>query len=134
MHACRTGHSPLPTSPGVATLPAVDLDMNLVASIVRRAGVRCRVETPDDATTLILAEPRHLNGRMRFTVRATWARGHGRDGGDHVCVGPNDDGGTAVRLVAPDERHLAALVVAQALRVEPEETVTPDEVAALGLA
>jgi hypothetical protein len=50
-----------------------------------------------------------------------------------VRVGPNNDHGSAVRVVEPDERHVAALIVAQALRAHPEEPLTIDEVEALGL-
>jgi hypothetical protein len=111
----------------------VDLDMNLVAWIVERAGVRCLLETPDDSTTTLLAEPRLRKGRTHWTVRATRVRAPDRDRCDHVCVGPNADGRTAMRVMEPDERHLAALIVAQALRVEPDETLTFGEVEALGL-
>lgn len=118
---------------GAATLRAADLDMNLVAWIVQLAGVRCSLETPDDSTTAILAEPRLQNGQMHWAVRATRIRAPDRDRCDHVCVGPNDDRRMAMRISEPDERHLAALIVAQALRVDPEETLTFDEVEALGL-
>jgi hypothetical protein len=127
---CHNRHSQLPTPPRAATLPADDLDMNLVARIVQQAGVRCLHETPDDSTTAILAEPRLRNGQTHWTVRATRIRAHDRD---HVCVGPNNDRRMAMRILGPDERHLAALIVAQALRVDPEETLTFDEVETLGL-
>jgi hypothetical protein len=116
---------------GARHRPGTDLDMDLVAWIVERAGVRCLLETSDDGTTTILAEPLLRNGRTRWAVRATRVRARGR--GDHVCVGPNNDGRPAVRVLEPDERRLAALIVAQALRVEPEEPMTFGEVEALGL-
>ncbi|WP_147259132.1 hypothetical protein [Pseudonocardia hierapolitana] len=107
--------------------------MNLVAWIVERAGVRCLIETPDDGTTTILAEPQLRNGRTHWAVRATRVRAPDPDRCDHVRVGPNNDSPTAMRVLDPDERRLAALIVAQALRVEPEETLTSGEVEALGL-
>ncbi len=117
-----------------APLPAATgLDMHLVARIVQLAGVRCVLETPDGSPATLLAEPRHRSGRTHWTVRATGIGAHGRDRCEHVCVGPNNDRSTAVRVSGPDERHLAALIVAQALRDDPEETLTRDEVAALGL-
>ena len=112
---------------GARHRPGTDLDMDLVAWIVERAGVRCLLETADDGTTTILAEPLLRDGRTRWAVRATRVRA------DHVCVGPNNDGRPAVRVLEPDERRLAALIVAQALRVEPEEPMTFGEVEALGL-
>ncbi len=130
---CHNSHSRLPTPLRAATLRSADLDMNLVAWIVQLAGVRCSLETPDDSTTAILAEPRLQNGQMHWAVRATRIRAPDRDRCDHVCVGPNDDCRIAMRIVEPDERHLAALIIAQALRVNPEETLTFDEVEALGL-
>ena len=132
-HTGSTEHALLPHPPRSAALPGADLDMNLVAWIVERAGVRCLLETPDDSTTTLLAEPRLRKGQTRWTVRATRVRASDRDRGDHVCVGPNNDGRTAMRVLEPDERHLAALIVAQALRVEPDETLTFGEVEALGL-
>jgi hypothetical protein len=114
-------------------LPVADLDMDLVAWIVERAGVPCLLETPDDGTTTILAEPRLQNGRTHWAVRATRVRAPDRDHSDHVCVGPNNDRLTALRVLEPDERRLAALIVAQALRVEPEEALTFGEIEALGL-
>jgi hypothetical protein len=114
-----------------ATATATGLDLHLVARIVQQAGVRCVLETPDDSPATLLAEPRHRRGRTDWTVRATGVGAHGRC--DHVCIGPNNDRSTAVRVSGPDERHLAALIVAQALRDDPEETLTRDEVAALGL-
>jgi hypothetical protein len=110
---CHNSHTRLPTPPHAATLPAADLDMNLVAWIVQLAGVRCSLETPDDSTTAILAEPRLQNGQMDWAVRATRIRAHDRDRCDHVCVGPNNDCRMAMRILQPDERHLAALIAAQ---------------------
>jgi hypothetical protein len=130
---CHTSHRQLPTPPRAATLPGADLDMSLVARIVQQAGVRCLLVTPDDSTTVILAEPRLQNGETHFTVRATRIRAHDRNRCDHLCVGPNNDRRGAMRILEPDERHVAALIVAQALRVNAEETVTFDEVEALGL-
>ena len=110
-----------------------DLDMDLVARIVQLAGVRCVLEKADDVTATILAEPRRESGRTYWTVRATRTRSQDRDRSDRFCVGPNDATSTAVRVSEPDERHLAALIVAQALRAEPAETLSYDEVKALGL-
>jgi hypothetical protein len=110
-----------------------DLDMDLVSRIVRQAGIDCLLQSPDDRTTVILAEPRPRGGRTRFTVRATRIRADVHGGRDHVSVGPNDARRTAMHVPEPDERHLAALILAQALRVEPDEMVTVDEIRALGL-
>jgi hypothetical protein len=116
-----------------ATAAATGLDLHLVAWIVQQAGVRCVLETPAGSPATLLAEPRHHRGRTDWTVRATGIGAHGRTRCDHVCVGPNNDRSTTVRVSGPDERHLAALIVAQALRDDPDETLTRDEVAALGL-
>jgi hypothetical protein len=112
--------------------PAPPPDLALVAQIVRRAGVHCVLERPDGGAATLLAEPREAGDRVHWTVRATLhdARG-GRAG--HACVGPNHAHGRAVRLRDPDERHLAALIVAQALRADPDEALTADEVDVLGL-
>lgn len=138
--ACPTHTSPPPEphrlahASGAATAaPAADLDMNLVARIVQQAGVRCVLETPDGSPATILAEPRHQGGRTHWTVRATRIDSHDRERPNHFCVGPNSDRSTAVPVVEHDERHLAALIVAQALRVDPAETLTFDEIEALGL-
>jgi hypothetical protein len=104
------------------------LDMELVARILRRAGVQCLLHAPDDRTTVLLAEPRP--GDSGFAVRATLVRERGRE---HLSVGPNDTRRAALPVPKPDERRVAAFVLAQALRVEPGEPVTADEVRALGL-
>ena len=107
--------------------------MKLVARIVERAGVQCVLETVDDGMTAILAEPRTMNGQTQWVVRATRIRAYGGERCNHVCVGPNSDSQTAIRVLEPDERHLAAIIVAQALRHKPEEMLTFAEIEALGL-
>jgi hypothetical protein len=114
-----------------------DVDMALVARIVGRAGVRCVLEEPVPGMPTILAEPR---GRAGWAVRATLSA-H-REHAYLAWVGPNDgdgdgdgggDGGAALCVPEPDERHLAALIVAQSLRADPAQALTVDEIDALGL-
>ncbi|MFC5948255.1 hypothetical protein ACFQH9_08200 [Pseudonocardia lutea] len=109
------------------TPPGAAIDLELVAEIVRRAGLDCR---PDP----------HRNGALRARRAArdsgTWTVSAGRCGGTEAplaYVGPA--GSPRARLLRnPDERRLAALVVLQALREDPDELVTHDEAIVCGLA
>jgi hypothetical protein len=126
----RDGENTLGTGAVPTALPFDDLDMRLVAQIVERAGVPCLLETTDERTTAILAEPRLHDGQPRWSVRATRVRGPDHD---HVRVGPDADHARAVQVRRPDERRLAAYIVAQALRDRPDDVLTFAEVDALGL-
>lgn len=105
------------------------LDLDLVAHIVRRAGLDCRVDgTPATAA---------LRARRADCGPASWTVVAGVCGAGPTTpvafVGPT--GSTSTRLVRdPDERHLAALVLLQALRDDPQEPFTHDEASASGLA
>ena len=105
------------------------LDLALVVEIARRAGIRCDLaEAGRD--TVVRAVPNV--GAARWTV--------------HAGVRPDPDGGRSWELfVGPpgserfrhvrdaDERHLAALLVAQALASDPTRPLADDEISALGL-
>lgn len=124
------------THPNVTThhdgAPAQDggtLDLELVAHIVRRAGLDCRVEEA--------SSPRTLRARRTNRDPAPWTVTAGISRADPTTslafVGPA--GSALTRLVRdPDERHLAALVVLQAHRDDPEELFSHDEASASGLA
>jgi hypothetical protein len=120
----RDQHDDEPTSPG--TYAPVDLE--LVAEIVRRAGLDCRVDPPHP--------PGALRARRPGRDAAKWTVSAGSCSATAVplaFVGPTDS--PRARLLRnPDERHLAALVVLQALREDPDELFTQDEATACGLA
>jgi len=104
-------------------------DLGLVAQIVRIAGVPCALDVAPGATT-IWAEPRHRDGRaIGWTVRVRQRRDTGE-----VTMGPADGDGPGLRIAAGcDERELAAIVVAQSLRVDPLRPLTDGEAGAAGL-
>ena len=120
----RDQHDDEPTSPDTSA----PVDLELVAKIVRRAGLDCRVD------------PHHSPGALRARRLdrdgAVWTVSAGRcsdTGVPLAFVGPTASS-RARPLRNPDERHLAALVVLQALREDPGELFTHDEATACGLA
>ncbi|GAY08222.1 hypothetical protein [Pseudonocardia sp. N23] len=101
--------------------------LELVAEIVRRAGLDCRSD-PDDDDVVLARRPAPANGP--WTVRAGWCAD---DSGARAFVGPAD--GHRARLVrSRNSRSLAALILVQALRDDPDELVSLGEAAACGLA
>lgn len=107
--------------------PKDQIDFQLVAEIVRLAGLDCRVERRP--AEVLRARPIASRSDL-WTVTAGSSRS--TDAPRRAFVGPV--GSTSVRLVRiADERHLAALVVLQAFRENPDEPLTYDEVAACGL-
>ncbi|ODU04374.1 MAG: hypothetical protein ABS81_10770 [Pseudonocardia sp. SCN 72-86] len=107
--------------------PDTPIDLNLVAEIARRAGLDCRLDNQSPAA---------VHARRAGCGAAAWTVSAG------ICtdtavplafVGPTNSPRTRL-LRNPDERHLAALIVLQALRDDPEELLTHDEAAACGLA
>ncbi|MCE3555667.1 hypothetical protein LWC33_30005 [Pseudonocardia sp. RS11V-5] len=106
--------------------PAAPVDLALVAEIVRRAGLDCRVDPAPPGAL----RARRAHGPGPWTVSAGSCR---EATAPLAFVGPT--GSSRTRLLRnPDERHLAALVVLQALRPDPDEPFTHDEAAACGLA
>ncbi|GAA4843921.1 hypothetical protein ACFQ34_06860 [Pseudonocardia benzenivorans] len=108
------------------------LDLELVAEIVRRTGLACRVTAP---ATALRASRVGADGTS-WTVTADVVTGDptaGGDAGPLAFVGPAGSPVSRV-LRAPDERRLAAVVVLQALRRSPDELLTHDEARAAGLA
>ncbi|HLU54790.1 MAG TPA: hypothetical protein VKZ81_04960 [Pseudonocardia sp.] len=104
-------------------------DLGIVAWIVRAAGVPCALDTRPGVRT-IWAEPRGREGREpRWTVRVRQRLDSGE-----TSVGPAHDDGPVIP-VAPgcDERELAAIVIAQSLRVDPLQPLTGEEARAAGL-
>ncbi|GAA1394659.1 hypothetical protein GCM10009613_43090 [Pseudonocardia kongjuensis] len=95
-------------------------DLELVASIVRRAGLDCVVEGTGPQRRLRARRP----GGRGPGVSAGWT---GRTG----WVGPD---GARHRVPDPDPRGLAAVVVAQALHPDPARPLTHAEAGACGLA
>ncbi|MHA6797714.1 hypothetical protein ACVGVM_30050 (plasmid) [Pseudonocardia bannensis] len=103
------------------------MDLQLVAQIVRRAGLDCRVDKTPSVTAL---HARRAMCDPAWTVIAG------------TCNGPSTPlafiattASTGRRLLRdPDERHFAALIVLQALRDNPHELLTYDEARAFGLA
>lgn len=104
-----------------------EIDLQLVAQIVRRAGLDCQVDKTHATTTL---HARKAMGDPAWTVIA----GISSDPSTPLTfIGPTDS--TRTRLLRdPDERHLAALIVLQAQRDNPRELLTHDEATASGLA
>jgi hypothetical protein len=112
-------------APARAADDAIDLDV--VAQIVRRAGLDCQVSPSSTA----LRARRPARGPAPWTVAAGICRGYPLT--PLAFVGPT--GSTRTRLLRdPDERHLAALIVLQAHRDDPHELLTHDEASASGLA
>ncbi|WP_433502605.1 hypothetical protein ACQP04_22835 [Pseudonocardia halophobica] len=103
------------------------LDVELVAQIVRRAGLDCRI---DGTSPFLLRARTAARDHAPWTVIAGTCHNHPAP---RAFVGPA--GSTRTRVLRePDERHLAALVVLQALRRDPHELLTHDEASASGLA
>lgn len=101
-------------------------DLELVAVIVRRAGLDCRTD----------GDPRgHLRARRTDRGPGSWSVIAGRCPAptQGAFVGPVG-GSWTWQLRDTDERRLAALVVLQALRDDPTEPFTHDEATACGLA
>lgn len=105
------------------------LDLELVAGIVRRAGLDCQVDgAPSSA---VLRARKAARAPAPWTVVAGLCTDH--PAGSLAFVGPTHC--TRTRLLRdPDERRLAALVVLQGLREDPHELLTHDEASASGLA
>jgi len=105
-------------------------DLHLVVEIVRRAGIACEIVEQPDASPLIRA-------RSPDSTSTAWTVHAGRyptdpDRPAGAFVGPADS--TRVRTLRdPDERRIAAHVVAQALHRDPTTVVGCDELGALGL-
>ncbi|MEU7811181.1 hypothetical protein [Pseudonocardia sp. NPDC049154] len=121
-------HPTATTDNGYATDRNVGkIDLHLVAQIVRRAGLDCRVDTTPAAPTL---HARKAMSDPAWTVIA----GTCNDPSTPLAfVGPT--GSTRTRLLRdPDERHLAALIVLQAFRDDPHELLTHGEATASSLA
>jgi hypothetical protein len=116
------------------------LDMTLVARMVRTAGVDC-VHAADEAGDVLLAGRRHdapNGGLWAARARREWPGRAAAAPTDDVAVlwaGPDDDGVTTpVRVVTDsDERQIAALVVAQALRSDPSRPLNAGEIHTIGL-
>lgn len=105
------------------------LDFELVALIVRRAGLDCQVEEAS-SPPILLARRTNCDPAPWTVTAGTCLAGPTTS---LVFVGPA--GAARTRLVLdPDERHLAALVVLQAHRDDPEELFSHDEASAAGLA
>jgi hypothetical protein len=123
-----TGRNPQPQHHAQEHIAERQIDLDMVAEIVRRAGLDCRV---DPHTSEVLLARRTASRPGPWTVTAgTFSSAATRS---RAFVGPADSTRTRV-LRTPDERHLAALVVLQALRDDPRELLTHDEAAACGLA
>jgi hypothetical protein len=106
------------------------IDLDLVAHIVRRAGLDCRVDEGSPSSTV-------LRARKPARDPAPWTVAAGTCLSSPLTplafVGPT--GSTRTRLLRdPDERRLAALIVLQALRDDPHELLTHEEASASGLA
>lgn len=107
--------------------PDAPINLDLVAEIVRRAGLDCHVDRHS---------PGALRARKAGRDPAAWTVNAGSYSDTAVSlafVGPTSSPRTRL-LRNPDERHLAALIVLQALRDDPEELFTYDEAIACGLA
>jgi hypothetical protein len=113
-----------------------DTDMDLVARIIRAAGVPCVLDI-GRGTSTIWAEPRPAHASptsgngTAWTVQVVQRRS---GSAEEIWVGPARGGRPTVRVrPGSDERELAALVVAQALRVDPCLPLSPEEADAAGL-
>ncbi|GAA4707073.1 hypothetical protein GCM10023215_54840 [Pseudonocardia yuanmonensis] len=104
-----------------------EIDLQLVAQIVRRAGLDCRVDKNPAATVL------HARKAMDAPAWTVIAGTCADPSTPLAFIGLTDSIRTRV-VRDPDERHLAALIVLQVLRNNPHELLTYDEAAASGLA
>jgi hypothetical protein len=104
------------------------LDLDLVAHIVRRAGLDCRIDG-DPTVTVVRARRADCTSSAWTVVAGVCGTGPAPP---LAYVGPAGSASTNV-VRGPDERHLAALVVLQALRAAPHELLTHDEASASGL-
>lgn len=112
----------------ISDTPAA-VDLHLVMDIVRRTGLECEVVRRDDADLLLRARQ---PGSPTWTVHAGLSRRGtgGRPPG--AFVGPA--GAARVRrLHGPDERRVAALIMAQAHDADPTRALSQDTISALGL-
>lgn len=111
---------------GLALIATV-IDLHLVAEIVRLAGLQCQVE--HHPVALLRARPAG-NRSGSWTVAAGSCQN--ADATFLAFVGPAHAKRTRLLRTA-DERQLAALIVLQALRDNPDEPISHEEAAACGL-
>ncbi len=103
-------------------------DLQLVVEIVHRAGLDCELVRRQNAHPVIRARP---SSSRAWTARAGLCSADPRHPAGPF-VGPADSPQRRL-LHEPDERQVAALVIAQALHPDPSTIVSSEEVSALGL-